>query len=72
MTDTVTRENLFDCPRHVIVFVDGREYSGEVCKPKKPDGYPTVVYLTTDGFVRVEFTVEAILYAIKTEGVLYG
>ncbi len=68
----VTRETLFDKPRYVTVHIDGREYVGEVVKPKRPDGYPEVVYLTPDGFVRREYTVYCILQALKTGDWLYG
>lgn len=68
----VTRETLFDAPRHVIVHLDGREYFAEVCRPKKPDGYPVVVWLMDGGFDRREFTESAILYALNMRSWLYG
>ena len=68
----VTRETLFDKPRHVTVHLDGREYLAEVFPPKRPDGYPTVVWLSNDGFDRREFTIGAVLYAVQTGEALYG
>lgn len=57
-------------PIYVKVFVDGREYLGQVCGLNRSIPYVSVT--TGNGNFRVEFTWSAILRAVNEGEVLLG